>query len=106
MLLSDQPKDGHQYASLLSALLAPLSRGTVIIKSASTADGPIIDPKGLSHTANQATAVAGYERVHAVFNSNFTSRVLGDKNEYYPGSSVQTDSDILSVIRYTLMTVW
>ncbi|KAK5658904.1 hypothetical protein OQA88_1718 [Cercophora sp. LCS_1] len=43
-LLTAQSKDGFQYATILGGLVAPLSRGTVTLKSADTKDLPIIDP--------------------------------------------------------------
>lgn len=38
------PRDGHNYATLNTALVAPLSRGTVKLQSNSMTDLPIIDP--------------------------------------------------------------
>ena len=54
---SEEPKDpvGQQYASILSALVAPQSRGTISLQSADMADAPIIGPFHRPST----TAVSG-----------------------------------------------
>jgi choline dehydrogenase-like flavoprotein len=39
----NQPKDGYQYATIMAALVAPLSRGTVTIVSADTNTKPLIN---------------------------------------------------------------
>ncbi|EJT46954.1 GMC oxidoreductase [Trichosporon asahii var. asahii CBS 2479] len=105
-LLTNQPKDGYQYASILAAVVAPLSRGTVSISSTDTNVAPLIDPAWLTHPTDQAVAIAGYKRVRQAFNSDGMAGLLADKNEYFPGSAVATDDQILATIRKTVMTVW
>ncbi|QDS74529.1 hypothetical protein FKW77_007519 [Venturia effusa] len=105
-LFASQPKDGYQYASILAALVAPLSRGNVTIKSADTSDLPVINPNWLTHPTDQEVAVVAYKRVREAFASKFMAPVLADKTEYYPGPSVRTDEQILNHIRKTLQTVW
>ncbi|KAH6715052.1 GMC oxidoreductase [Leptodontidium sp. MPI-SDFR-AT-0119] len=100
-----QPKDGFQYASILAAIVAPLSRGTVTLASANPDDLPIIDPKWLTSPTDQAVAIAAYKRVRQAFASQAMSSVLiGD--EYFPGPAVQTDAQILDTIQKTVQTVW
>lgn len=104
-LLTTQPKDGYQYATLLATLVAPLSRGNVTIASADTADLPIINPNWLTSTTDQQVAVAAYKRAREVFASPFMQQiVIGD--EYYPGPQVQTDAQILAQYQNDLLTVW
>ncbi|GIZ39404.1 hypothetical protein CKM354_000278900 [Cercospora kikuchii] len=105
-LPSTQPKDGFQYASILTALVAPLSRGTVTISSSNTDDLPVIDPAWLTSRTDQEVALAAYKRNRAAFASNFMKPVLADPVEYFPGPRVQSDADILATIRSTLLTVW
>lgn len=105
-LLTNQPKDGYQYASILAALVSPLSRGTVTITSSSTSDLPVIDPNWLSHPVDQAVMVAAYKRVRAAFASKAMAPILADPVEYYPGPDVHTDEQILDTIRKDVMTVW
>jgi choline dehydrogenase len=105
-LLMSQPRDGFQYASILAALVAPLSRGTVTLKSADTNDLPIINPNWLTASTDQEVAIVAYKRVRAAFASKFMAPVLTNSTEYYPGPDVKTDEQILNHIRKTLHTVW
>ncbi|KAL2067646.1 hypothetical protein VTL71DRAFT_15742 [Oculimacula yallundae] len=100
-----QPKDGYQYATILAAIVAPLSRGTVTLASASADDLPIIDPKWLTSPTDQAVAIAAYKRLREAFASKAMSSVLIG-GEYFPGPAVQTDAQILKTIQETLQTVW
>jgi len=101
----DAPTDGFNYATVSTALVAPLSRGTVDIRSADTADAPVIDPRWLSHAADRAVVVAGYKRVRAMFATSAMQPVLIGP-EYFPGANVTSDEDILRVIRQTVSTVY
>lgn len=105
-LLTTQPKDGYQYATILGALVAPMSKGTVTLASADTKDLPLIDPKWLTDPTDQAVAVAAFKRLRQAFGSSAMKPVLADTKEYFPGSSVSTDAQILQNIRDTVMTVW
>jgi choline dehydrogenase len=95
-LLSEQPNDGYQYATILTALVAPTSRGTVTISSSDTDDLPIIDPAWLTSTTDQAVAIAAFKRSRAAFNSKAMAPVLTDPEEYFPGNNVTTDAVRLS----------
>ncbi|PBP17670.1 GMC oxidoreductase [Diplocarpon rosae] len=101
----NQPKDGYQYATILAAIVAPLSRGTVTLASANADDLPIIDPKWLTSPTDQAVAIAAYKRLRAAFASNAMAGVLIG-GEYFPGPAVQTDAQILDTIQKTVQTVW
>jgi len=105
-LLTIQPKDGYQYASILAALVAPLSRGSVSLQSADMSTPPIIDPNWLTHPTDQAAMIAAYRRVRAAFTSTAMAPVLAGKKEYFPGPDVVTDEEILATLKSTIMTVW
>lgn len=75
-LPATQPKDGYQYASILAALVAPLSRGTVTLASTNAEDLPIIDPGWLTSTTDQAVAIAGWKRARAAFQTEAMKPVL------------------------------
>lgn len=107
-LLTTQPKDGYQYATILGGLVAPLSRGSVTITSADTIDLPQINPNWLTDPADIDVAVATYKRLRAAFSSQAMSGILADPDgqEYFPGPAVQTDAQILQTIRDTVMTIW
>ncbi|KAF2719296.1 GMC oxidoreductase [Polychaeton citri CBS 116435] len=105
-LPTTQPKDGYQYATILAALVAPLSRGNVTITSTDTNDLPLINPNWITSETDQQVAIAGYKRVRQAFAASYMQPVLADKREYFPGPAVQTDAQILNTIRDTVMTVW
>ncbi|KAF1911675.1 GMC oxidoreductase [Ampelomyces quisqualis] len=105
-LLATQPKDGFQYASILGALVAPLSRGTVTLNSATVDQLPTVDPKWLTDSTDQSVAIAVYKRIRQAFATDAMKRGLADTKEYFPGPTVQTDAQILDTIRSTVMTVW
>ncbi|KAI7277323.1 hypothetical protein D0864_05863 [Hortaea werneckii] len=105
-LTGTQPKDGYQYGSILATLVKPLSRGNVTIKSTDTSDKPLINPNWLAHPTDQQVAIAAYKRARQVFNTTFMAPALVEKDEYFPGFDVQSDEDLLNVIRGSVMTVW
>jgi choline dehydrogenase len=93
------------YASVMAALVAPVSRGSVTISSADTEVLPIIDPGFLASPADQDVAVAAFKRARDFFTVKAVQPVLIG-GEYYPGPSVATDAQILQWIRNHVMTVW
>lgn len=101
----DAPKDGHQYTSVSTALVAPQSRGTVSISSADMTDPPVINPNWLTHPTDQAILIAGFKRLRQMFGSEIMRPVLVDA-EAFPGESVQTDAQILEIIRRSMSTVF
>ncbi|KAK3985130.1 putative GMC oxidoreductase [Cladorrhinum sp. PSN332] len=106
-LFTTQPKDGFQYATILGGMVAPLSRGTVTLRSRDTRDLPIIDPNWLTDPTDQEVAIATYKRLRQAFDSDAMQPVLIGKDEYFPGKgNAKTDGEILQVIRNTVMTIW
>ncbi|KAI9751373.1 MAG: hypothetical protein M4579_006096 [Chaenotheca gracillima] len=104
--ITGQPRDAYQYASLAAALVAPLSRGTVDISSNDTADPPLIDPAWLTHPTDQAVAIASYKRLREFFNTDALQDVLIGP-EYFPGEEkVQTDAEILDIVKKSFNTVY
>ncbi|KAH9985375.1 hypothetical protein F4779DRAFT_612133 [Xylariaceae sp. FL0662B] len=101
----EQPLDGKQYATILGALVAPLSRGNVTIASASAHDLPLVNPNFLAEKADQEVAVAFYRRMREVWQTDALQQIVVD-DEYWPGADKDTDEEILEVVRDSLMTVW
>ena len=97
------PKDGKNYASILTALVAPTSKGSVTISSADANDPPIFDFAMLENDADQELLLNGFKRTRAVWGalSNITIGV-----ETFPGPGVKTDAQILAFLRDTVSTVW
>lgn len=101
---TEDPRDGYNYATIATALVAPLSRGNITINSTSAADPPVINPNWLTHPADIELAVAAFKRQREVWSLGLSNITLGD--ERIPGVKVQTDAEILHFIRESLAPVW
>ncbi|PLW08728.1 hypothetical protein PCANC_26122, partial [Puccinia coronata f. sp. avenae] len=96
---------GKEFVTILAALAAPQSRGTVKISSSDASVPPVIDPGWLTDPVDQWMAVQAFKRTREFFAAKAMKPIL-DGNEYLPGPSVKTDKQILEWIRNNLMTVW
>ncbi|KAK2050614.1 alcohol oxidase [Colletotrichum somersetense] len=101
----DQPKDGKQYAAIIAALVAPLSRGNVSLASSSPWDQPLLNPNWLTHPGDVEVAVAMYKRIREIFNTEAVRSIRASEEEYWPGLHVKTDEQILANIRTSVMAV-
>ncbi|KAF2994040.1 hypothetical protein E8E13_000450 [Curvularia kusanoi] len=103
---TNNPNDGYNYASVISGLVATLSRGTVSISSADASDSPVIDPKWLSHPADKAVAIAAFKRTREIWASAAMQNItIGD--EYFPGKAdVATDDQIWTFIQKSFSTIF
>ncbi|KAI1127336.1 choline dehydrogenase [Nemania abortiva] len=97
------PSDKHDYASIVVSPCAPRSRGTVTLKSRNITDLPLVNPNWLTDPIDIEVAIAGYKRVREAFASATIKEILADQTEYFPGPEVQTDDQILSIIRNSLV---
>ncbi|KAJ5360216.1 Glucose-methanol-choline oxidoreductase [Penicillium concentricum] len=104
-LLTIQPRDGYQYASILGVLITPMSRGNVTLQSADNSDLPVINPNWLDDQADQEVAVAMFKRIRQAFQSKAMQPVVIGE-EYNPGPQVQSDDQILEFIKDNVMTIW
>ena len=91
------PPDTSDYAFVS---VATLSRGNVTISSADMADPPAIDPRWLTHSADQAVAIAGFKRVREMFAQKPMALVMIGP-EALPSNATTTDEQILDYIRST-----
>ena len=103
--IRDAPADGFNYATMAMGIVAPLSRGTISISSADTNDQPLINPNWLTHPADQTVAVAAYKRARQFFATPAMKQILIGP-EYFPGPQVQTDAQILEIVRQSLNTIY
>lgn len=89
------PVEGYDYASIATALVAPLSRGNVTINSTRMSDPPVINPNWLCDATDKEVAIAAFKRQQDVWRqmSNLT---IGE--EQIPGPKVQSDDYILAFI--------
>ena len=69
------------------------------------ADPPLINPNWLTDPTDVQVAIAAYKRVRELFATSALAPVLIGP-EYFPGPSVQTDSQLLLLIRESLNTVF
>ncbi|KAM7212547.1 hypothetical protein V8F06_012086 [Rhypophila decipiens] len=92
--------DGYQYAIMMGALVAPLSRGNVTLRSADAKDLPLMNPNWLTREADIDVAVAIYKPLRAAFASIAMKYILLGREEYFPGPD-STDQPIEERIRQT-----
>jgi choline dehydrogenase len=99
----------ENFASVIGALVAPLSRGSITLSSRDTSDPPIFDPAWLTHPTDKEVAIQAFQRCRAVFNTSALAPILldGPQGEAVPGSeAVQTDEEILAYIQQSATTVY
>ena len=94
---------GKEFVTILAALVAPQSRGTVKIASNDTSVLPLIDPGWLTDPVDEIMAIEAFKRTREFFSAQAMQPIL-DGPEYLPGPSIQTDDQILDWIRSNLMT--
>uniref|UniRef100_A0A093V2L0 Versicolorin B synthase n=1 Tax=Talaromyces marneffei PM1 TaxID=1077442 RepID=A0A093V2L0_TALMA len=97
--------DGHNYATLNVALVAPLSRGTVKLQSNSMTHPPIIDPNWLADPTDLDLAIQSFKRQREIW-SILADLGVADKTEAFPGSNYTTDSQIQQIIVESMTTVY
>ena len=91
--------------AISAILLAPTSRGSVTIKSASISDPPVIDLGWLVDPADGEILVAAFKRAREAWNSSaIADFVVGP--EIAPGNTVISDAQILDYIRQSAQTIW
>jgi len=103
--IKDGPRDGYNYASLVAGLVAPLSRGWINITSGDTADAPLINPNWLTAQADKDAAIAAFKRTRQIWQTPAMQPILIGP-EYFPGSSVSTDAQILDFIQKSFSTIF
>ena len=101
----EDPKDGNNYATLNTGLVAPLSRGNVSISSSSMNDPPIINPNWLTDPTDQALAIQSFRRQREVW-AYLATQGLTDGKEALPGLNVTSDADILTYIKASLIQIY
>lgn len=99
------PTEYRDYTVLIPAIVAPTSRGSISISSASMNGQPVINPNWLSTTADQEQAVAAFKRVREIMATDAIQGGLVGP-EIVPGATVQTDEEILAYIMSSFSTVW
>lgn len=101
----EDPKDGHNYATINTGLVAPLSRGNVSISSSSMSDPPIINPNWLTDPTDQALAIQSLRRQREIW-AYLATQGLTDGIEALPGLNVTSDQDILTYIQASAIQIY
>ncbi|BCR91285.1 GMC family oxidoreductase [Aspergillus chevalieri] len=99
------PLDGHNYATLNIALVAPLSRGTVSLSGPDMTTPPLVDPNWLSHPADMDLAVQSFKRTREIW-SILSKMGIADPVEYYPGANVTSDAQIREFVKESMRPVF
>ena len=99
------PRDGFNYATIITALVSPLSRGNLSLQSASMTDPPLINPNWLTDSTDQELAIQSLHRQRQIW-SYLESQGLTVGDEALPGSNVTSDAAILNYIRQSLIQVY
>ncbi|KAI1075113.1 glucose-methanol-choline oxidoreductase [Whalleya microplaca] len=99
------PDDGFNYASLAVVIVAPRSRGTIMIRSDDTSVAPDINPNFLMDQVDIDVAVAGFKHARQFWETEkMKSLSIGD--ETYPGTHIKTDAQIAESIRRSFNTIF
>lgn len=99
------PLDGYNYATMSTALVAPLSRGNISIRSGDMQDAPLINPNWITDPVDIELAIAAFKRQRR-FWAVLASYNLTIGAEQFPGPTVQSNAQILDFIQKALTPVW
>lgn len=102
----EDPRDGHNYATINPGIIAPLSRGNVTISSADMTDPPILDPAWLTDPTDQELAVQSFKRSREMWQYLTSQGITATPYETLPGLNVTSDRDILTYISKSFMTIY
>ncbi|KAK0635855.1 GMC oxidoreductase [Bombardia bombarda] len=104
-LNTQDPRDGTNYAAFAAVLVAPQSRGTVMIKSPDASVAPVIDPQFLVDKADIDVAVGSFKRMRDMWNNSALKPIkLG--TEKFPGAQIKTDAQILNALKGNFQTIF
>ena len=92
----------NNYATFITILVSPLSRGNVTINSTDTDSPPLISPNWIESVADQEVAIQGFRLLRDI--ANATGITIG--SEIAPGVNTQSDAEILAYIKQTVVTFW
>lgn len=95
--------DGTTLGILGGCLTAPVSRGNVTIQSADPFIPPVIDVGWFTNAADGEVAVAAVKRLREAWKAISDIKVGA---ELVPGDAVQTDAEILEVLKNTIAPIW
>lgn len=95
--------EGHGFT--LGALLTrPNSRGSIQLRSTNPLDAPAIQPCYLENEADVRATLAGLKRCRDIIHTKAFDSYRGE--EYLPGSTIQSDADLLEYTRARAETLY
>ncbi|KAJ9624569.1 hypothetical protein H2203_005304 [Taxawa tesnikishii (nom. ined.)] len=102
------PNLNESFMSLTAALIAPVSRGNVTLRSNNIQDAPVINVNYLESEVDQQVALYAFHNLRNILSqpvlANFT---MGpDYGEVVPGANITDDATLLEYIKSELITVW
>lgn len=101
---------GDNVATIVAGLIAPLSRGSVSIRSRDMADAPVIDAGWLTHPTDREVAIGAVKRMKQFIGTRAIRSVLLGNTEHERSSAHidfdLEDSEILELIRKQLSTFY
>jgi choline dehydrogenase len=100
--LPSNSSDTNNYVSILFALLTATSRGNVTINTTDTSVNPLVSPNWLSTSADIEVAIAAFKRTRDITSQAPKGFLL---EEVVPGPQIQSDEQILTYLKSTLVTV-
>ena len=99
------PNDGYNYGTLALALVAPKSRGSVLITSPDTLTAPLINPNFFEEQADLDVTVAAFKRAREFWATDaMAGMTLGE--EQFPGAAVASDAEIATLIQESYNTIY
>ena len=101
--LHEDPVDGQNYASVVTAMNAPLSKGTISISSSKMSDPPLIDFGWLTNPTDREIAIGAFHRNREIW-AALKETTTGP--EKVPGPEYQSDEQILEFVQKGLAPVW
>jgi hypothetical protein len=75
--------------------VAPQSRGSVTLASASASTLPVIDPGFLTSPTDQTVAIEVFRKIRRIFNTTSFTSVRANDEEFFPGGSFRVHDDFL-----------
>jgi choline dehydrogenase len=99
------PRDGHNYATINTALIAPMSRGTVELQGPDMTTPPLINPNWLVDPTDSDVAVQSFKRQREIWDE-LVKLGVADPVEAFPGSNYTTDAQIRQIISESMTTVY
>lgn len=101
---------GDTVATFVAGLIAPLSRGSISIRSKDMADAPMIDAGWLTHSTDREVAIGAVRRMQQFIGTRAIRSVLQPSTEHKDSSAHidfdLKDSEILELIRKQLSTFY